>query len=468
MQLPSNLALVLYLGFTVWLFRRDLRERPNVTSALWLPFFWVFISGTRFVSAWLTMFGLNLGGVSVEEGSPLDAVVFAVLILAGLRVLYLRRVRWSEFIRQNPVVALYLAYCLVAVLWSDYPFVGMKRWVKLFGQPVMVLILLTEPDPMEALTRLMKRCAFLIIPLSILFIKYYPQWATCYDQWTGGRTNTGIATDKNMLGFDCFVLGFFYVWHFLRVRRWEPGLARRMELSLCLVLGVGIVWLLHSAHSSTPIGSLILALAAFGFVGFRFVDRRHLGFYLAAMAVMLGVLEFAFDLHKYAIMALGRDTTLTGRTEIWQVLLNWDINPALGVGFESFWLGEERQSKLQQFFPGLNLNEAHNGYLETYLNLGLVGLVITLLMLGAAYFKIRRALLTDFEFGRFRLGYLAAFVVYNWTEAAFRTHCVPFFLFFLVAIDYQAQTRLAEPTAEVEDTSMAPEVVDAQETRYRC
>ena len=399
MHLPSNLALVLYLGFAVWLFQRDLRERPNVTRALWLPFFWVFISGTRFVSQWLATFGLDLGGTSVEEGSPLDAVVFAFLILAGLRVLYRRRVRWSEFIRENPVVALYLAYCLIAVLWSDFPFVVVKRWVKLFGQPVMVLIVLTEPDPMEAFTRLMKRCAFLIVPLSILFIKYYPQWSTCYDQWTGGRTNTGITTDKNMLGFDCFILGFFYVWHWLRVRRWDRGSARTKELVLCLTIGAGIIWLFNSAHSSTPIGALVVAVSVFFFVGFRFVDRRYLGSYVVAISVLLGVLDYAFDLHKYAIMALGRNTTLTGRTEIWQALLNWEINPVLGVGFESFWLGNERQSKLQQFFPGLNLNEAHNGYLETYLNLGLVGLVITLLMLGATYFKIRRELLTDFEFG---------------------------------------------------------------------
>jgi O-antigen ligase len=453
MHLPSNVALVIYAAVILWLFGRDFREKPNVTGALWLPFFWMFISGTRFISQWLAIFGLNFGGVSVEEGSPLDAVVFAVLIIGGLRVLSRRQVRWSEFIRNNPVVALYFAYCLVAVLWSDFPLVAVKRWVKLFGQPVMVLLVLTEPDPMESFTRLMKRFAFLLIPLSILFIKYYPQWATCYDNWTGGRVNTGVTTDKNMLGCDCFILGFFFLWHFLRVRRWDHGTRRTTELVLCLMFGSGIIWLFHSAHSSTPIGALVIAVSVFFFVGFKFVDRRHLGVYLVGIVAVLAVLEYAFDLHKVAIAALGRNTTLTGRTAIWQVLLHWDLNPILGMGFESFWLGDAQQGKLHLLLSGMNLNEAHNGYLETYLNLGLVGLAITLLMLGAAYFKIRRALLTDFEFGRFRLGYLAAFVVYNWTEAIFRTHCVPFFIFFLVAVDYYTQT---EPEAASEAVVEAP------------
>ena len=39
----------------------------------------------------------------------------------------------------------------------------------------MALIVLTEPDPEEALIRLMKRCAYVVVPVSILWIKYYPR-----------------------------------------------------------------------------------------------------------------------------------------------------------------------------------------------------------------------------------------------------------------------------------------------------
>ena len=439
--MPPTIALLICLAGVVWLFRRDFRERPNVTAALWLPFFWVLISGSRFISAWLEIFGLNLGGVSIEEGSPVDAVFFFGLIVSGICVLYRRQVSCMEFMRSNRWVTIYLAYCLVAVLWSDYSFIAFKRWIKLFGQPVMVLILLTEPDPMESVSRLLKRCAYVIVPISILFIKYFPSLGSCYDLWTGLRMNTGITTDKNALGCDCFILGLFFIWHFLQVRRREKGVSRRNELVLCFAFLVMIGWLLHIAHSSTPLGALALAVTMIWFLGLKFVDRRRLGVYLTVFVVTCVFAEISFGIHNYIIAALGRDKTLTGRTDIWQILLNWDINPILGVGFESFWLGD-RLDKLAELLPGLSLNEAHNGYLETYLNLGLLGLFITIVLLLATYFKAHRALLNDLQFGRFRLAYLAGFIVYNWTEAAFRTHSFPFFMFFLIAIDYHAEPLL--------------------------
>jgi len=46
---------------------------------------------------------------------------------------------------------------------------------KIFNHPSMALIVFTEPDYKEALTRLMKRCAYVVVTVSILFIKYSPQ-----------------------------------------------------------------------------------------------------------------------------------------------------------------------------------------------------------------------------------------------------------------------------------------------------
>ena len=49
-------------------------------------------------------------------------------------------------------------------------------------------------------------------------------------------------------------------------------------------------------------------------------------------------------------------------------------NPIFGTGFESFWLGE-RPKQLEGIFFFIP-NEAHNGYLETYLTLGLIGVFL--------------------------------------------------------------------------------------------
>ena len=141
------LALFLTLTFIAFLFWRDSRDDHDYSSALWLPFLWIAISSSRFLSEWLSIIGIGAGGVTVEEGSPLDAAFFFTIIAGGVFVLANRKVSWEIFARQNVWVVIYLMYCLVSVTWSDYSFVALKRWFKLFGQPVMVLIVLTDPNP---------------------------------------------------------------------------------------------------------------------------------------------------------------------------------------------------------------------------------------------------------------------------------------------------------------------------------
>ena len=112
------------------------------------------------------------------------------------------------------------------------------------------------------------------------------------------------------------------------------------------------------------------------FLGLKFVDRYRITAYLFTALIIVVPADLIFGLHDQIIHFLGRNSSLTGRTEIWDILLHWDINPVFGQGFESFWLGD-RPDKIAQMEPGLNINEAHNGYLETYLNIGLLGLAIT-------------------------------------------------------------------------------------------
>jgi len=169
--MPPIVATLVTALLIFYLFRRDFRQHPNLTRALWLPFIWMVLSGSRAVSEWLSLGGLNYGAATLEEGSPLDRLVYLGLIVAGFYVLHQRQVRLGQLIRDNRWLAAFLVYCLLAVLWSDYPFVSLKRWIKVIGHPVMVLIILTEPDPQAALKAVMKRSAFILLPISILFIK---------------------------------------------------------------------------------------------------------------------------------------------------------------------------------------------------------------------------------------------------------------------------------------------------------
>src|SRR5205814_3091144 len=259
LHLPPFVALLLTVAFIVFLFSRDIREKPDVSSALWLPLLWLVLICSRPLSAWLNIFGLPVSGaVSVEEGSPLDAWFFFVLIVAGVYVLKRRQVRLSEFVQNNGWLVAFLLYCFISIAWSDFPFVAFKRWIKILGHPIMALIVLTEPDLEEAVKSLMKRCAYVVVPVSILFIKYYPQLGRTYDRWSGMAMSTGINTNKNMLGPVCLILGFFFFWYLMQIWRSERSRWTTHELWLVVGFLVMIGWLFRQSHSATPFISLLI------------------------------------------------------------------------------------------------------------------------------------------------------------------------------------------------------------------
>jgi len=165
------------------------------------------------------------------------------------------------------------------------------------------------------------------------------------------------------------------------------------------------------------------------------VDKRLIGTYLIIVAIALLVAEWGFGIYAHAIQLLGKDATLTDRTLLWSELLKVDINPLFGTGFESFWLGDRFRNFAESRW--WQPNQAHNGYLETYLNLGLVGLFLLIAVFIATFWKCRRELLTNFQLGRFRLGFLVAVIAYNWTEAAFKNISTIWFIFCIIALDYR-------------------------------
>ena len=174
---PPRGALLLTLAFIVFLVRRDIKEKPDVSGALWLPVLWLVLICSRSFTQWLNIWGLRVGGaVSAEEGSPLDACFIFALLIAGVCVLLTRQVPFSEIVRNNSWLVIFVTYCFISILWSDFPLVSFKRWIKMFGHPIMALIILTEPNLEEALIQVMKRCTYVIVPVSILFIKYFPDW----------------------------------------------------------------------------------------------------------------------------------------------------------------------------------------------------------------------------------------------------------------------------------------------------
>jgi O-antigen ligase len=159
-------------------------------------------------------------------------------------------------------------------------------------------------------------------------------------------------------------------------------------------------------------------LAVFFALGLPAVRARagQLGTYALLGGSSFYALNQMVDIKKLIIVDMfGKDMTLTTRTEVWPMLIQLNDGVLLGCGFNSFWTGE----RLAYIYSQLNIIQAHNGYLETYLSGGIVGVVLLLVLLIASGLMIKRELVLGREFARVRMMFWAATVLYNFTEAGF-------------------------------------------------
>jgi exopolysaccharide production protein ExoQ len=442
--MPPNLALFLTLGFIAFLFWRDFRERPDVSTALWLPCIWMFLTATRSVGKWLVVLGLpGFATTTVEEGSTLDAFVFLGLIAMAVYVLRKRQVTLVKLIRDNRWLTCFVLYCLLSVFWSDFAFVSFKRWIKILGHPIMVVLLFTETNREEALGTLVKRNAYVFLPLSICWMKYFPKLGRKASEF-GVMSNCGLAETKNVLGGICWILAFFFLWRFLQVRKRGKGGRRRDELRLTIVLIAMAGYCLLKAHSAAADIALMLASATLLFLGLRFVNKRTIWAYAVTAIVIFGAAQLTFDLYGKIVDLSGHEATIEGRGRLWEILLATDLDPVLGAGFESYWLGGrvDKIWSMPEFW--WHPNQAHNGYLELYLNLGIVGLCIFAGVTLSAFQKIRLDLLECFELGRFEMGCLVGILAHNWTEAGFKGLSFSFLIFFIISVRYRREPVLAD------------------------
>ena len=416
--MPPTLALFLWLILLLALWRFDPAGDSKTSLALWVPLIWMFIIGSRLPSQWLG-WGTESLAQSMQEGNALDAVIYSTLILLAIRILMLRSFKWHGFFAGNLALMAFLIFELLSVVWSDFHFVSFKRWFRDLGGYLVILVVLSDPRPREAVCTLLRRLGYLLVPLCILLIKYYPDMSITYDYWTGAAEFTGATTAKNSLGVDCLVFGIFFFWD--TVTRWserkEPRTKRIILVNASFIYMT--MWLLVKSQSATSevclvVGCLVIAAAH------TRLSKRHPIFLKVLIPACFGlylILAFGFNINAEFAGAVGRDPTLTGRTFIWQTLLSMHTNPLLGTGYESFWLGPRLQWVWEKCGA---INEAHNGFLEVYLNLGFIGLFFLVGFLLSSYHTICRRLAPFSSLGSLSLAFWIVLLFRNMTEASFR------------------------------------------------
>jgi exopolysaccharide production protein ExoQ len=413
----ASIALFLSLAFSTWFIVRDIRRRRSVSGAIWIPTILVLILGSRAVSLWFESDAQFVGLRNDAQRSMLDEAFFLLVLVGSWLIASSRGVKWGRFLVANPALVLLYLFFAISILWSGDPFGSTKRLLKDFGELFVIAVILSEKDPLEAMQAAYFRCASLLFPLSIVFVRYYPRLGRAYS--AGGELMiTGVTTQKNSLGEIVLVFSLFLVWDCLDAhpaRMGTSGTKIPWDRLVLLLMGAYLVQL---SQSKTALTCLLIGLALIvrsGWLASKPISRMVLAGAMSVPVLLFFTQQFSSVIAPL-IEALGRDMTFTGRTDIWAHITATTVNPLIGAGYWNFWGGKGGHAI--ELAMRTVVQSAHCGYLDIYLDGGWIAISLLLTLLLTSGRRLIKGLQRN-RFQRVRFAILIVIIIYNISESMF-------------------------------------------------
>jgi O-antigen ligase len=228
---------------------------------------------------------------------------------------------------------------------------------------------------------------------------------------------------------------------------WKPNNSlQKAILPLYIFL---CLFLILMSQSRTGWLLALLALAASGALWIlqKLAAKDSLFVVLTAIPMIGGSIYVLSLVATMILTGVGKDPTLSERTVIWAAV--WDAigqKPLLGYGYEAFWRGLQGASKNVVLIAGWNLSQAQSGYLDIWLQLGVLGVIALVLMILVA---ARDATLSfrctsNPVFVRWCIVVIACNLVYNIGESDFGYLRILWLLFVMACIGLKKEARTAQ------------------------
>jgi exopolysaccharide production protein ExoQ len=313
--------------------------------------------------------GDNSPGIGISS-YPLIQFLFFLNFVISFFLLVLRWKSAIYVLSKDKFISILLCISILSVLWSVVPSVTIVRNIALIGTSLFGLYLASRYSLKEQLQLL--SCSFgIVVVLSLVFVVIFPKYGVMAGTHTGKWR--GIFTHKNVLGKVMILSSVVFLLTALN--------ERKNKLLLWSGLGVSILLLLMSNSSSSMISFTVIALI------FLSIKALRLPYILMIPNVFLlttiGLLANLWLVNNASALlsSIGKDATLTGRVDLWPAVLDkiWQ-KPWLGYGFSGFWGGDwDSECAYVWNVTGWTPPNAHNGLLDIWLDLGLLGLSLFIL-----------------------------------------------------------------------------------------
>lgn len=311
---------------------------------------------------------------ALTADSDLTNTLASTAIYLGALAILLVRSWWiRESIRRDGLVVLLVGLALASTLWSVDPGVTLRRSLALALGTVFAYYVAAR-FPLSGLLRLLLVALAVGTVLSIIWATALPRYGLDLEgRWLG------VASHKNALARHQ-VLTILVALFVLPSLRWR--------LPALVIAGLAAFAMAMTQGTTAVIALLSLAVLLPVWAAFR-ARRTMFGAVLVSLSAMtVAVGWFVSRSFADIVQLTGKDVTLTGRTGLWQAVQDRIADrPVLGYGYEAFWTGWGGVSGEVWLDTGWLAPHSHNGLLEVLLNLGLVGGVVFVALLGRGLFR---------------------------------------------------------------------------------
>ena len=343
-----------------------------------------------FASAFFVLHGIQASGI-VDRllygewlGKPGDKVTQSLnlLLITTSLALFVKGFPRIRSIRSGTILAVGLAgFLLCTAVWSINPQSSVQAAI-LYLFVVLGATGIVGSLKIDEFMDLLALICFLAGAASLVLYVVSPGIAL-------GETGDfrGIFSQKNVLG-EAMTMGALASLHGLRA-----GKGKRLRSTVFLVL---------VAIAALKSGSTTSCLTIFFFCGtdavIVLIRKGGAARILAISATVVGVpvMVFLAVFPDSILEMLGKDPTLTGRTDIWRYVIPYIYEKLwLGWGYVAFWSTNNVAAiaiadALHWFAP-----QAHNGLLEMLLHVGLVGTAFFLFLLARTVWLSLRCMQTS-------------------------------------------------------------------------
>lgn len=263
------------------------------------------------------------------------------------------------------------------MIWSVDPFATFKATFRLFSIYITIIVFFIHYPFNEFSDNIIKVIIIIFLLTSFIAVLLIPG-ATDPDF----NTWRGLSPQKNIFGQVCLLTFILSLDIYLR----QKGLLQKTIIVLAAL--ISIILLFGSQSSTSIIGFVIFV----SINSIRFIDgifrKLKIGRLLSSV-LQLGFIVFVIillifypELLDILTSIFGKDTTFTGRTELWLIAYKSFLEHfPLGTGLGAFWNPANKQLiSIHLIFPWLPM-QAHSGILDTLNEAGIVGF---LLFIGAS------------------------------------------------------------------------------------